>query len=132
MPDALGFDSQRELIEYSLGATNVEGHYLEFGVFTGGTIRFMAKRIGGRVIFMALTASRVCRRLGRDSVSEAAHSTLRDDCRVYRAMCVCTAGGSTNHSPSGFPPIPGLSPSFISIAIFTVRRKLSCRCWRNG
>lgn len=50
MPDALGFDSQRELLEYSLSAAKVDGHYLEFGVFTGGTIRFMAKRVGGRTI----------------------------------------------------------------------------------
>lgn len=50
MPDALGFDSQRELLEYSLTAAKVDGHYLEFGVFTGGTIRFMAKRVGGRTI----------------------------------------------------------------------------------
>lgn len=46
MPDALGFDSQRELIEYSLAETKVDGHYLEFGVFTGGTIRFIAARVG--------------------------------------------------------------------------------------
>ena len=50
MSDALGFDSQRELIDYSLNAISVEGHYLEFGVFTGGTIRFIARRIGQRTI----------------------------------------------------------------------------------
>jgi hypothetical protein len=50
MPDALGFDSQRELIEYSLAAVTIDGDYLEFGVFTGGTIRFIARRIGQRVI----------------------------------------------------------------------------------
>lgn len=50
MPDALGFDSQRELIEYSLAGVTVDGHYLEFGVFTGGTIRFIARRIGRRFI----------------------------------------------------------------------------------
>ena len=50
MSDALGFDSQRELIEYSLAAVSVDGHYLEFGVFTGGTIRFIARRIGQRII----------------------------------------------------------------------------------
>jgi hypothetical protein len=50
MRDALGFDSQRELIEYSLAAVAIEGHYLEFGVFTGGTIRFIARRIGQRAI----------------------------------------------------------------------------------
>jgi len=50
MPDALGFDSQRELIEFALKAVSIEGHYLEFGVFTGGTIRFMAKHIGKQSI----------------------------------------------------------------------------------
>jgi hypothetical protein len=28
----------------------IDGHYLEFGVFTGGTIRFIAQKIGGRVV----------------------------------------------------------------------------------
>jgi predicted O-methyltransferase YrrM len=50
MPNALGFENQREVIEYSLREIKVDGHYLEFGVFTGGTIRFMAKRIGSRII----------------------------------------------------------------------------------
>lgn len=50
MPDALGFDSQRELIEFSLAAAKVEGHYLEFGVFTGGTIRFIARHVDGRPV----------------------------------------------------------------------------------
>jgi hypothetical protein len=48
MPDAIGLESQRELIDYSLKAAPTEGHYLEFGVFTGGTIRYIARRIGGR------------------------------------------------------------------------------------
>jgi Macrocin-O-methyltransferase (TylF) len=50
MPNALGFDSQRELIECALQAVSAEGHYLEFGVYTGGTIRFIARRVGGRVV----------------------------------------------------------------------------------
>jgi Methyltransferase domain len=50
MPDALGFDSQRELIDYSLQAVAIDGHYLEFGVYTGGTIRHIARRIGKRTI----------------------------------------------------------------------------------
>jgi len=50
IPDALGLESQRELIDYSLRAVGIEGHYLEFGVFTGGTIRYMARRIGRRTI----------------------------------------------------------------------------------
>src|SRR5215475_10403032 len=49
-PDALGLESQRELIEFVLRSIKVEGHYLEFGVYTGGTMRFIAKRIGGHAI----------------------------------------------------------------------------------
>jgi len=50
MPNALGFDSQRELIEYALAETKIDGHFLEFGVYTGGTIRFIASSIKKRVI----------------------------------------------------------------------------------
>jgi len=50
MPDALGFDTRRDLIGFSLSTVKIEGHYLEFGVFTGGTVRFIARRIGGRVV----------------------------------------------------------------------------------
>jgi hypothetical protein len=50
MPDALGFDTRRELILFSLTAAKVEGHYLEFGVFTGGTVRLIARRVGGRIV----------------------------------------------------------------------------------
>jgi hypothetical protein len=50
MPDALGFEAQRDLIEYALSVVETEGHFMEFGVFTGGTIRFMARRIKPRVI----------------------------------------------------------------------------------
>ena len=44
MPQAMGFETQKELITYSLAETNVSGHYMEFGVFTGGTMRYMAKQ----------------------------------------------------------------------------------------
>ncbi len=44
MPRAVGFETQKELIAYALDHTKVEGVYLEFGVFTGGTMRYMAKR----------------------------------------------------------------------------------------
>jgi len=44
MPKAIGFETQKELIAYSLDQTHAEGYYLEFGVFTGGTMRYMAKR----------------------------------------------------------------------------------------
>jgi predicted O-methyltransferase YrrM len=47
MADALGFETQRELLDYALSQTETAGHYLEFGVFTGGTIRHLAKRKPG-------------------------------------------------------------------------------------
>jgi predicted O-methyltransferase YrrM len=50
MPEALGLDSQRDLIEHALAAVTIDGHYLEFGVFTGGTIRFIARHLGSRTI----------------------------------------------------------------------------------
>jgi predicted O-methyltransferase YrrM len=45
MADAIGFDTQKEVLSYALSETKVPGHYLEFGVFTGGTIRYMAKEL---------------------------------------------------------------------------------------
>lgn len=50
MPDALGFDSQREVTEFALNSASIDGHYLEFGVYTGGTIRFIASHTGSRVV----------------------------------------------------------------------------------
>src|SRR5580698_6187366 len=48
-PDALGFDTQREAIDYSLQSVALDGHYMEFGVFTGGTIRYIARQIGNKI-----------------------------------------------------------------------------------
>src|SRR5579864_1213576 len=50
MPEALGLDSQRDAIDYALRAVAVDGHYMEFGVFTGGTIRYIARCIGNKTI----------------------------------------------------------------------------------
>lgn len=44
MPEAIGFDTQKELLEFAVDAVAVEGHFLEFGVFRGGTVRRIAKR----------------------------------------------------------------------------------------
>jgi hypothetical protein len=44
MAAALGFDTQKELLDYALTEVTVPGHYLEFGVFSGGTIRHIARR----------------------------------------------------------------------------------------
>ncbi len=45
LPDAIGFETQKELIEYSLKNVSLDGRYLEFGVYQGGTISFMAKKL---------------------------------------------------------------------------------------
>jgi hypothetical protein len=45
MPDAVGFETQKEVTEYALAKIKVPGHHMEFGVFTGGTTRFIAKRL---------------------------------------------------------------------------------------
>jgi hypothetical protein len=47
LSNAVGFDTQKDVTEYALRQVLIKGHYLEFGVFTGGTILFMAKRAGG-------------------------------------------------------------------------------------
>jgi hypothetical protein len=44
MPEAIGFDSQKEVIDFALEEVPACGHYLEFGVFSGGTIRYIARR----------------------------------------------------------------------------------------
>jgi predicted O-methyltransferase YrrM len=48
MADALGLEAPRECLAYGLAQATVPGHYLEFGVFTGGTIRYIAKQLRRR------------------------------------------------------------------------------------
>jgi hypothetical protein len=50
MPDALGFETQKELLEYALSQSEPEGHFLEFGVYSGGTLRYIARRKAKTVI----------------------------------------------------------------------------------
>jgi len=45
MADAVGLETQKDVLRYALAETAVIGHYLEFGVFTGGTIRYIAKQL---------------------------------------------------------------------------------------
>lgn len=44
LPGAIGFDTQKELLAYALDAAPTEGHHLEFGVFKGQTLGFLAQR----------------------------------------------------------------------------------------
>jgi len=46
MPDAVGMESAREVLAKALGQVTVPGLYLEFGVYKGGTIRFIADTVG--------------------------------------------------------------------------------------
>src|SRR5665213_3619926 len=46
MRTAVGMESSREVLSSALHATEVRGHYLEFGVYKGGTIGFIAEQVG--------------------------------------------------------------------------------------
>lgn len=50
MPRAVGVESAREVLESGLAKIMSTGHVLEFGVFRGGTIRFIASQIPDRKI----------------------------------------------------------------------------------
>ncbi len=43
LPGALAIDTQWELLRYALSQTTAQGAHLEFGVFGGGSIRYLAK-----------------------------------------------------------------------------------------
>lgn len=45
MPHALGLEAPRECLAHGLSQATKTGHFLEFGVFTGGTIRYIAKQL---------------------------------------------------------------------------------------
>lgn len=45
MADALAFGTQKELLDHALTQVQTAGHFLEFGVFYGGTLRRIAKRM---------------------------------------------------------------------------------------
>jgi predicted O-methyltransferase YrrM len=44
MGDAIGVYSAREVFDIALGRTEGEGHYLEFGVYRGGSARYIANK----------------------------------------------------------------------------------------
>jgi len=46
MRNAVGMESAREVLAMALQEVSVQGHYLEFGVYKGGTIRFIAQNVG--------------------------------------------------------------------------------------
>jgi hypothetical protein len=46
MRSAVGMESSREVLDSALRQVSVAGHYLEFGVYKGGTISFLAQQTG--------------------------------------------------------------------------------------
>jgi hypothetical protein len=46
MRTAVGMESSREVLVSALREVSVSGYYLEFGVYKGGSIRFLAKHLG--------------------------------------------------------------------------------------
>jgi len=46
MRTAVGVESAREVLASALRQVTVDGHYMEFGVYKGGTIRFIANQVG--------------------------------------------------------------------------------------
>ncbi|HML27441.1 MAG TPA: class I SAM-dependent methyltransferase [Hyphomicrobium sp.] len=50
MPEALAFDTPRELMRHALSLAMVEGLYAEFGVNNGGTITYIAKQKPSKTI----------------------------------------------------------------------------------
>ena len=46
MQNSVGVESAREVLSLALKQVAVPGHYLEFGVYKGGTIRFIAGHVG--------------------------------------------------------------------------------------
>lgn len=51
MPGALGLITQKQSLLHSLSQVKVPGHYMEFGVFKGQTISFMARHLGAGITF---------------------------------------------------------------------------------
>jgi len=50
MPGALSFYTSRQVLAHALSQVTLAGSFLEFGVFKGGTIRYIAQRCPDRVV----------------------------------------------------------------------------------
>jgi hypothetical protein len=50
MPVALGVYTPRQILDLALGQVEVDGHFLEFGVYRGGTIKYIASKFPQRTI----------------------------------------------------------------------------------
>ena len=84
MPDALGLESQRDLIDYALQLVSIDGHYLETGVFTGGTIRYIARDIGPRTIHAFDSFKRLPEAWSGSGLGGKSFDVSKAVCRAYR------------------------------------------------
>jgi hypothetical protein len=50
MTTAICVYTESDVLKIALRAVQIEGYFLEFGVYKGGTIRFLARQMGARVI----------------------------------------------------------------------------------
>lgn len=50
MPSAVGFPTEYQLLNYALKEANFDGHFLEFGVFQGSAIKYIAKKCKTKII----------------------------------------------------------------------------------
>jgi predicted O-methyltransferase YrrM len=50
MMDAIPLPTARQLLEFAIADAKVDGHFMEFGVYWGSSIKFIARRIGSRQI----------------------------------------------------------------------------------
>ncbi len=50
MPEAVGFDTPRELMDFCVAAAPAAGFLAEFGVNSGGSINHLAKRVNPRIV----------------------------------------------------------------------------------
>ena len=50
MPDAIAFDTPRELMRHAIGLISIDGLICEFGVNEGGTVSFIGKHVAPRAV----------------------------------------------------------------------------------
>ena len=128
MPQAIGFDSQKELIDFALEQARSSGHYLEFGVFSGGTIRHIARRKRAAVIhgfdsFEGLPEPWSGFTLGQRVFSRGGHlPRVAATCRACRPMSYCIKAGSRTRFRNGAARPTGRSPLSTSIVTFIHRQ----------
>ena len=119
MPQAIGFDSQKELIDFALEQARSSGHYLEFGVFSGSTIRHIARRKRTEVIhgfdsFEGLPETCSGFILGQRVFSRGG--------RACPPTSYCIRAGLETRFRNGAARPTGRSPLSTSIVTFTHRR----------